>query len=624
MPDTIESAARRFAVFLPNYNHGRHLPQALDALLMQSVQPREICVLDDGSTDNSPSIIADYAARYPHIRPIYLEHNRGLLENLSYWLAQASDEFLFFAAADDMTLPSLFASSLKLLIAYPEAGLCSASSRLMDQAGRDLGPFPTPKPLRRPGYLSPHQASRQLMISDTWMMGNTTVYRASPLREAGGFRPSLLGLSDGYASRIIALKYGACFIPSELAYWRQNEVGFAASTYFDLNKAKAITDVACLLMTTEHSALFPRGYAERWRGRWLFGSLIRATRHTSDPPTANLRQALSPLNAFDWLILSTLDRLSLGTWPLMAYAFLRLRPRDLPHALFRRVIWLLRKSLLSKKNTYLLSIDSHFSFGHNWRSFSGLIDETRIKTASESVARLYGPSYLNGKRVLDIGSGSGIFSVAVLRLGASTVRAIDIDPESVRTTELTLETFCRDKTWSCDVRSIFEMAPEQDGTYDAVYSWGVLHHTGDMEGAISIASRLITPEGRLVIGLYKKTPFCGFWRWEKQLYAHGPHWLTFMIRALYKGLYCIGLMITGRNPRTYIANYVSNRGMDWDHDVNDWLGGYPYESISDAEMELLVARLKFRIVKRFTRPVPAAGLFGSLIVEYVLERATPV
>lgn len=268
----ILAAGQRLAVFLPNYNHARYLPQALDALLAQTVLPREICVLDDASTDNSREIIADYATRFPLIRPVYLSENRGVARNVADWLAQETDTFVFFAAADDVVMPDLLEQSLALLNAYPAAGLCSARSRLMDAEGNDLGLFDTPRPLVSPGYIPPDRASGFLMVHDSWFYGGTTIYRRAALVEAGGFNEELGGFGDGFVSRAIALVHGACFIPRELGYWRRLKTGMAAQTTGSAENARRVADRAETLMSGLHVAPFPSGYAARWRRRWMFGS----------------------------------------------------------------------------------------------------------------------------------------------------------------------------------------------------------------------------------------------------------------------------------------------------------------------------------------------------------------
>lgn len=332
----IAAAAQRLSVLVPNYNHARFLPDALDALLAQVPQPREICVMDDASTDDSREVIARYAARHPHIRPVFLERNRGVLRNLADWLAEATDEFVFFAAADDKVLPGLFARSLALLLAHPQAGLCSAPARLIDASGRDIGPFPTPRPLSAPGYIDPAQAARILMRDDSWMIGNTTIYRRTALVAVGGFRPELSSLTDGYASRAVALRDGACFIPEALGCWRRDDAGLAGQTAASLDRSLAVAAAAERLIEGEHKALFPAGYARRWRGRWLLGALRQQTMREDLPFTASLRRCLTGINLLDRLCLPILDLLrSRGL--ILAYGLLRLRPHDVWRVATRQI-----------------------------------------------------------------------------------------------------------------------------------------------------------------------------------------------------------------------------------------------------------------------------------------------
>ena len=274
MPDALSLVGRRLAIFMPNSNHAHFLPTAIEALLTQSVQPREICILDDASSDDSARVIREYASRHPHIRPVFLSKNRGVIRNLKEWLEQSSDDYVMFAAADDVVLPGLVEQSLALLAAYPQAGLCSARSRLIDTMGKDLGQYPSPRPLAASGFISPELAASTLMKYDGWFMGNTTIYRRLALVDAGGFDEGLAGFCDGYASRVIALKHGACFIPADLACWRRTRDGVASLTVSQVSTAVSVANRAVLLMTTTHSSYFPANYARRWRGRWLFSTAM--------------------------------------------------------------------------------------------------------------------------------------------------------------------------------------------------------------------------------------------------------------------------------------------------------------------------------------------------------------
>lgn len=86
----------------------------------------------------------------------------------------------------------------------------------------------------------------------------------------------------------------------------------------------------------------------------------------------------------------------------------------------------------------LTRAESHFAFGRNWAEYAGKITEAEVREAEAGLLRLMGGERLEGKRFLDIGSGSGLHSLAALRLGAREVLAVDIDADSVATTRAVL------------------------------------------------------------------------------------------------------------------------------------------------------------------------------------------
>ncbi len=267
------------------------------------------------------------------------------------------------------------------------------------------------------------------------------------------------------------------------------------------------------------------------------------------------------------------------------------------------------------------SVDqNHFRFGENWSDFSRHIDPARIDQAEADLARLLPKADLKDRHMLDIGSGSGLSALAALRLGAGAVTAVDLDPDSVATSAATLRRYAPEARVTCRQVSVFDLDAAKDGHFDIVHSWGVLHHTGAMWPAIERAASLVAPGGLLVLALYRKTPVCGFWRVEKRLYSAAPAWLQASARGLFKLAYLAGLLATGRNPATYIATYGGKRGMNWSHDVHDWLGGHPYESAAPAEVHDFLGQRGFRLEREFLKPAPALGLLGSPCDEYVFRR----
>jgi predicted RNA methylase len=276
------------------------------------------------------------------------------------------------------------------------------------------------------------------------------------------------------------------------------------------------------------------------------------------------------------------------------------------------------KNILTQAD--LKNAHTHFKFGENWKNFSSQINEERIDEAKKSLVKFFGKSGIEGKTFLDIGCGSGLFSLAALLLGAKKVVAVDIDADSVETTRHVLQTFAPKKDFTVEVVSVFDLDPKKHGTFDIVYSWGVLHHTGDMETAIEKASQMVGPKGLFALALYTKTPLCGFWKKEKRIYTNAPKLVQFFMRSIWYSLFILSQIIFRQNVIAYIRNYKSSRGMSFSHDVHDWLGGFPYESISPEEMHALARKFHLKRHSEFLIKAPRLGLLGTGCDEYVFEK----
>ncbi len=272
---------------------------------------------------------------------------------------------------------------------------------------------------------------------------------------------------------------------------------------------------------------------------------------------------------------------------------------------------------MSIKRENSLPDKHHFAFGENWRSFLTQLDDARLAEAGRSLQWLTGRERLDGVWFIDIGSGSGMTSLAARRLGAM-VYSFDCDAQSVECTkELRDRFFAGDRDWRVEQGSILDRDYlAKLGTFDIVYSWGVLHHTGAMYEAIANASRLVAPHGMFIFALYRKTRLCGFWRLEKSWYSRASLRAQSLARGVYVGLMRLAFTLVGRNFNAYVANYRGNRGMDYMHDVHDWLGGYPYDSIGPGDVAREMSRLGFAHLRSKVRPY-STGLFGSGCDEYV-------
>jgi 2-polyprenyl-6-hydroxyphenyl methylase/3-demethylubiquinone-9 3-methyltransferase len=244
---------------------------------------------------------------------------------------------------------------------------------------------------------------------------------------------------------------------------------------------------------------------------------------------------------------------------------------------------------------------ARFAFGANWAAFlKGLTDE-RIEAAGQSLRTMLDVERLDGKSFLDIGSGSGLSSLAARRLGAR-VTSFDFDPQSVAcTAELKRRYGEEDTNWAVSQASILDGAlPERLGTFDVVYSWGVLHHTGRLWEALENAARMVSPGGLLFIAIYNDQGRASrIWAKVKQLYVKAPGALKWGILlpafARLWGPTLVRDTAKGR-PLTTWRSYAE-RGMDPWRDVVDWVGGYPFEVARPEEVFEYCRRRGFELRK---------------------------
>ncbi len=223
-----------------------------------------------------------------------------------------------------------------------------------------------------------------------------------------------------------------------------------------------------------------------------------------------------------------------------------------------------------------------FGFGKNWQAFLGAVNDERVAAAECSLKKSIAEECLTGKRFLDIGSGSGIHSLAATRLGA-VVTSFDYDADSVACAQSLKQRFAPEAaTWTIQRGSALDAGYLRSlGTFDLVYSWGVLHHTGNMKQAFENVAPLVCPGGKLCLSIYNDQGYMSRVWWRiKWVYNQAPRWLKpaiVILAGIYLWLPTFMIELCQFKLGRKWREYAANRGMSPWIDVVDWVGGFPFE-----------------------------------------------
>jgi 2-polyprenyl-3-methyl-5-hydroxy-6-metoxy-1,4-benzoquinol methylase len=210
-----------------------------------------------------------------------------------------------------------------------------------------------------------------------------------------------------------------------------------------------------------------------------------------------------------------------------------------------------------------------------------------VEISRQHLLAFLGVEDLRGKYLLDIGCGSGIHSLAALRAGAQRVVGFDADPQSVAAAMHVHRISGGPSNWEVRQGSVLD-----DGFVaslepaDIVYAWGVLHHTGDLWHAMRNAVRLVREGGLFYVALYEKTARSDHWTAVKRRY-NAASWMErrrMELAYVYRGYFRTRSLRKVLTSLRYIFTYERLRGMAFWTDVRDWLGGWPYEPVTPAEV----------------------------------------
>ncbi len=304
-------SAPMLSVVMPNYNHARYLPRAIEEILNQTRPPDEFLILDDGSTDNSVEIIQSYAERCPRIRFLRNDQNQGVIDAHKRLFETAKCDYIYSGAVDDSRYPNFFELAMHMAEQHPQAGIVFGKMVIADEHGSELGIveaqrwqeslYATPETYRRE-FLDVEEPSQSLSAA--------TIYRRDALEEVGWFRPELKSWSDTFAARAIALKYGACYVPEKFAAWRRLPESYSQSNRADpRHLLDIIARAECLMHSAEFRDRFPARHVRRWKRRYIWRTIKEYWRGDN---TGELPPGSSFLTRYRYRLPRTLSALALG------------------------------------------------------------------------------------------------------------------------------------------------------------------------------------------------------------------------------------------------------------------------------------------------------------------------
>ena len=240
-----------------------------------------------------------------------------------------------------------------------------------------------------------------------------------------------------------------------------------------------------------------------------------------------------------------------------------------------------------------------FSFGKNWEKYCSALNESAIKHAENSFITFTQLPRLDDDTFLDLGCGSGLSSLVAHRLGAKRVLSVDIDPYSINcVTALRARFASGTDRWEIRKGSVLDRDFLASlGRFSYVYSWGVLHHTGAMWQALGNVTNCVESGGKLHTALYNEHKNSLRWLKVKRICNKGPRTVLPILKISLALLICVQLLAHFKSPVKYIGQYQENRGMTFWRDIEDWLGGLPYEYSKPDQVVDFLSNYGFMLLK---------------------------
>jgi glycosyltransferase involved in cell wall biosynthesis len=291
---TREQSDPRVSVVIATYNMAAFLPEAIESVLRQTFQDLEVIVVDDGSTDNTPEVMAQFGSRVKYVQ----QENAGPSAAYNRGDDIARGEYELQLDADDVLMEGALEKAVSVLDGAPQAGFCYGQVRYMDEDGRELN-VPRQWP-ERSGLMTARQVILEL-LNLRFIFGSALLLRRACFREVGRFDESLGYGEDTELFARMAKRCPVAYLAEPLA-WRRKHAG-AITARLDLDRQE-LSWMKILEGAREPSAF---GLSQRSLTFYAYLALARQAYSAGMPKT---RRYLMKAIAHRWPWLATRDGLT--------------------------------------------------------------------------------------------------------------------------------------------------------------------------------------------------------------------------------------------------------------------------------------------------------------------------
>jgi len=204
----------RVSIVIPTFNLARYIGRTLDSVFAQTYSDYEVIVVDDGSTDDTPQVLAQYAGRLQY----HHQANRGVAAARNTALTKANGELIAYLDADDMWYPQKLTRQVDFLDTHGQCGIVHSDTAVLDESDQIIYSAFNRQTLRE----VPQGQCLTALLQRNHIQPLTVIERRSCVERIGGFDERLRGVDDYMRWTLLAIEgveFGSVDEPLALYRW---------------------------------------------------------------------------------------------------------------------------------------------------------------------------------------------------------------------------------------------------------------------------------------------------------------------------------------------------------------------------------------------------------------------